>query len=95
MVDGASAQSGPSRKLARTGQATPLVAHWGLPDPAAVCGSDAEKRAAFMDAYRKLASRITAFVNLDIGRLDLASLKERLAEIGRMEGATEMALRAA
>ena len=60
-----------------------------------MCGSDAEKRAAFMDAYRRLASRITAFVNLDIGSLDLASLKERLAEIGRMEGATEMALRAA
>jgi arsenate reductase len=73
----------------------PLVAHWGLPDPAAVSGTDSEKRAAFMDAYRKLASRITAFVNLDLEGLDLASLKERLLEIGRMEGATEMALGAA
>jgi arsenate reductase len=73
----------------------PLVVHWGLPDPAAVGGTDSEKRAAFMDAYRKLASRITAFVNLDIEGLDLASLKVRLGEIGRMEGATEMALRAA
>jgi len=73
----------------------PVVAHWGLPDPAAVRGSDAEKRAAFMDAYRKLASRVTAFVNLDIESLDLASLRERLVDIGRMEGATDMALRAA
>lgn len=73
----------------------PLVAHWGIPDPAAVQGTNAEKRAAFMDTYRRLSVRITAFVNLDIERLDLATLKQRLAEIGRMEGATDMALQAA
>jgi ArsR family transcriptional regulator, arsenate/arsenite/antimonite-responsive transcriptional repressor / arsenate reductase (thioredoxin) len=73
----------------------PLVAHWGIPDPAAVQGTDAEKRAAFMDTYRRLSVRITAFVNLDIEKLDLATLKQRLAEIGRMEGATDMALQAA
>jgi arsenate reductase len=70
----------------------PLVAHWGIPDPAAVDGTDAEKRAAFMETYRRLVARITAFVNLDVEQLDLASLKERLAAIGAMEGATEMAL---
>lgn len=73
----------------------PLVAHWGIPDPAAVQGIDAEKRAAFMDTYRRLSVRISAFVNLDIEKLDLATLKQRLVEIGRMEGATDMALRAA
>ena len=72
----------------------PLVVLWGLPDPAAASGTESEKRAAFMDAYRKLASRITAFVNLDLEGLDLASLKARLIEIGCMEGATEMALSA-
>jgi protein-tyrosine-phosphatase/DNA-binding transcriptional ArsR family regulator len=70
----------------------PLVAHWGVPDPAAVDGTDAEKRAAFMEAYRRLVARVTAFINLDIERLDLASLKDRLAAIGKMDGATEMAL---
>jgi arsenate reductase len=73
----------------------PLVAHWGIPDPAAVQGTDAEKRAAITDTYRRLSSRITDFVNLDIENLDLASLKQRLVDIGRMEGATEMALKAA
>ncbi|SFK89150.1 metalloregulator ArsR/SmtB family transcription factor [Methylocapsa palsarum] len=70
----------------------PLVAHWGIPDPAAIDGTDAEKRAAFMEAYRRLVARITAFVNLDLEQLDLASLKERLSAIGAMEGATDMAL---
>ena len=69
----------------------PLVAHWGITDPAAVEGTDAEKRAAFMDAYRRLSSRISEFVNLDVDNQDLASLKQRLAEIGAMEGATDMA----
>ncbi len=70
----------------------PLVVHWGIPDPASVNGTDAEKRAAFLEAYRRLASRITTFVNLDVEKFDLATLKRKLAEIGGMEGATEKAL---
>ncbi|MFG1421786.1 metalloregulator ArsR/SmtB family transcription factor [Roseixanthobacter liquoris] len=70
----------------------PLRAHWGVPDPTLVHGSEAEQRAAFLDTYRRLAARITAFVNLPIARLDLATLKERLAEIGTMEGATDFTL---
>jgi arsenate reductase len=69
----------------------PLVAHWGIPDPAAVEGTDAEKRAAFMDAYRRLSSRISEFVKLDVDHQDLAALKLRLAQIGALEGATDMA----
>lgn len=69
----------------------PLVAHWGIPDPASVEGSDAEKRAAFMEAYRRLTARITEFVNLDLDNLDLARLKQRLHAIGSMEGATDIA----
>jgi arsenate reductase len=70
----------------------PLVAHWGIPDPASVEGTEAEKRAAFMEAYRRIAARITTFVNLDIEALDLATLKRKLAEIGAMDGATELAI---
>lgn len=70
----------------------PLIAHWGLPDPAAVKGSEAEVRAAFVETYRRLAARVTTFVNLPFETLDLARLKERVAEIGRMEGATSLTL---
>ncbi len=70
----------------------PLVVHWGIPDPASVSGTDAEKRAAFLEAYRRLSSRITTFVNLDVEKFDLATLKRKLVEIGGMEGATDMAL---
>lgn len=71
----------------------PLRAHWGLPDPALVKGTDAEQKAAFVQTYRRLAARISAFVNLPFENLDLASLKAALAEIGRMEGATELTLK--
>lgn len=70
----------------------PLQAHWGLPDPALVDGSEAEQRAAFLETYRRLTARLTAFVNLPIDKLDLATLKARLAGIGEMEGATELTL---
>ncbi|WP_296201341.1 helix-turn-helix domain-containing protein [uncultured Hyphomicrobium sp.] len=70
----------------------PLAAHWGIADPAAVSGSADEKRRAFQEAYRQLMNRLTAFINLPIDDLSLADLKTRLAEIGRMEGATQLTL---
>lgn len=70
----------------------PLHAHWGLPDPILVKGTEAEQKAAFLATYRRLAGRISAFVNLPFEQLDLASLKERIGEIGRMEGATDFTL---
>lgn len=70
----------------------PLQAHWGLPDPILVKGSEAEQKAAFLATYRRLAVRVSAFVNLPFEELDLASLKERIGEIGRMEGATDLTL---
>jgi len=66
-----------------TGQ--PMSAHWGLPDPAAATGTDAEIAAAFADAYRMLTNRISIFVNLPVDRLDKLSLQERLDEIGGKE----------
>jgi len=61
----------------------PMTAHWGLPDPAAVAGSEAEKRAAFADAFRMLNNRIGIFVNLPVASLDKLSLQKRLDDIGR------------
>jgi arsenate reductase len=61
----------------------PMSAHWGVPDPAAVEGSEAVKRAAFADAMRMLTQRISIFVNLPLASLDKLSLQKRLDEIGR------------
>jgi len=60
----------------------PLSAHWGLPDPAAATGTDAEIAFAFADVYRMLRNRISIFVNLPIAQLDRLSLQRRLNEIG-------------
>lgn len=61
----------------------PLTAHWGIADPAAVTGSDAEKRRAFERAYRALDRRIGALVELPIADLGRAGLRDRIAAIGR------------
>jgi protein-tyrosine-phosphatase len=60
----------------------PMTAHWGVPDPAAVEGSDAQKRRAFEEAFNALSSRIDAFLALPHGMLDAATLKMKLDEIG-------------
>jgi protein-tyrosine-phosphatase len=60
----------------------PMTAHWGLPDPAAAEGSEAEKRLAFADTLRMLRNRIGVFVSLPIESLDTLSLQNRLREIG-------------
>lgn len=61
----------------------PMTAHWGVPDPAAVEGTDAEKHFAFADTYRMLNNRISIFVNLPMKSLDRLALQKRLDEIGR------------
>ncbi len=61
----------------------PMSAHWGLADPAAAEGKDAEIAAAFADAYRMLNNRIEIFINLPLESLDRLSLQTRLDEIGR------------
>ena len=62
----------------------PMSAHWGIPDPVKVEGTEAEKRLAFADAYRMLNNRISAFINLPIASLDRLSLKNRLDAIGKL-----------
>ena len=61
----------------------PMTAHWGVPDPAAVEGSDTEKAIAFADAYRMLNNRISIFVNLPLSSLDRLALQKRLTDIGQ------------
>ena len=60
----------------------PMTAHWGLPDPAAATGNDAEKALAFAATYRALLRRIQAFCALPLATIDALSLKSRLKDIG-------------
>lgn len=61
----------------------PMTAHWGLPDPAAATGTQAEIALAFADAYRVLRNRISAFINLPIKSLDKLSLQAKMSDIGK------------
>ncbi|MDX2257297.1 MAG: arsenate reductase ArsC [Hyphomicrobiaceae bacterium] len=70
----------------------PMTAHWGLPDPSAVTGSEAEKRAAFTETHRMLHQRISIFVNLPIASLDRLTLQKRLDEMGS-RGSAELPAR--
>jgi protein-tyrosine-phosphatase len=63
----------------------PMSAHWGVPDPAAAEGSEAERRVAFSEAYRMLNARISAFASLPLASIDSLSLQRRLDEIGRRD----------
>ena len=62
----------------------PATAHWGIPDPAGVEDGDEAKRAAFRTAYNQLARRIQLIMSLPIESLDKLTLKQKLAEIGRV-----------
>ncbi len=60
-----------------------MTAHWGVPDPAAVEGSDGEKAQAFRETLRLLSNRIRVFAALPFGKLDRLALKKRVDDIGR------------
>jgi protein-tyrosine-phosphatase len=61
----------------------PMTAHWGVPDPAAVEGSDEEKRKAFRDALMALKRRIDLFACLPLEKLTRLAIQERIDGIGR------------
>ena len=65
----------------------PVTAHWGIPDPAAAEGSDAEIGVAFAEAYRQLERRISLFLSLPMESLDRMALKRRLDDIGQTDDA--------
>ena len=62
----------------------PVTAHWGLPDPAAEQGSDAQRMLAFREAFQALERRIRLFVSLPFAGLDRMALTRRVEEIGRV-----------
>ena len=62
----------------------PMTAHWGIPDPAAVEGTDVEKMTAFRQAFKAMETRITLFLSLPIASIDRMRLKERIDAIGKM-----------
>ncbi len=61
----------------------PMTAHWGVPDPAAAEGTDAENHLAFAEAYRQLSNRLAAFLSLPLASIDRMSLHTKLREIGQ------------
>jgi arsenate reductase len=64
----------------------PMTAHWGVPDPAAVEGSERERRAAFRTAFVALENRIKLFMSLPLSKIDRMTLQQRLDTIGRAPG---------
>jgi arsenate reductase len=65
-----------------------MTAHWGIEDPAAVQGTDLEKEAAFVAAFRYLKNRVAVFTSLPLRGIDKLALGTKLREIGRLDGAT-------
>ena len=66
----------------------PMTAHWGIEDPADVQGTDIEKHAAFLAAFRYMKNRIAAFTSLPLSGIDKLSLGTKLRDIGRGDGST-------
>ncbi len=62
----------------------PMTAHWGIPDPAAVEGTDEEKRKAMSQVSTMLTRRISIFASLPLAKLDPISLKNELEGIGKL-----------
>jgi arsenate reductase len=61
----------------------PMTAHWGVPDPAAVAGSEEQVQRAFRDAFFMLERRIGLFLSLPLSRVDRLALKKEIDGIGR------------
>lgn len=66
----------------------PVTAHWGIENPGRVSGTDLEREAAFVAAFRYLKNRITVFAALPLASLDRLTLASRLRDIGQLEGTT-------
>jgi arsenate reductase len=65
----------------------PITAHWGIPDPAAVEGTDMEKKAAFTQAFKAMDRRISLFLSLPVASIDQMRIKERMDAIGKTDDA--------
>jgi protein-tyrosine-phosphatase len=67
----------------------PMTAHWGIADPAAAAGTDADKAFAFRKTLKELETRIKLFAQLPIASLDQLTLREKLRAIGQQPATTE------
>jgi arsenate reductase (thioredoxin) len=72
-----------ARELCPVWPGQPMTAHWGVPDPAAVHGTEAEVERAFRDAFFMLDRRISLFLCLPLATLDRLVLKKELDNIGQ------------
>jgi arsenate reductase len=61
----------------------PMTAHWGVPDPAAVKGTQEEIAKAFRDAFFMLDRRISLFLSLPLTSLDRLAIKREIDKIGQ------------
>jgi arsenate reductase len=61
----------------------PMSAHWGIPDPALVGGTEVEKKFAFRQALRSMEIRIKLFLSLPSNSIDQMRLRERMDAIGK------------
>jgi arsenate reductase (thioredoxin) len=61
----------------------PVTAHWGIPDPAAVKGTDDEIQRAYREAFVQLDERIGLFLSLPFASIDQLALKTELDNIGQ------------
>ena len=66
----------------------PATAHWGIDDPSLVNGTDIEKEAAFVTAFKYMRNRISLFLALPLETLDHLAVSSHLNEIGKTEGAS-------
>jgi arsenate reductase len=62
----------------------PIMAHWGIPDPAAVAGDETTRRTAFLDALAMLRRRVAALVEIPVEKVSRAELERRILRIGVM-----------
>jgi arsenate reductase len=61
----------------------PLTAHWGFPDPAAVSGTDEQKRAVFAQTLRQIRTRVQLFLSLPLETLDRMAIETKMRAIGK------------
>ena len=61
----------------------PVTAHWGFPDPAAVEGTDEQKRAVFAQTLRQMRARVQLFLSLPLEALDRMAIENKMRAIGR------------
>jgi hypothetical protein len=68
-----------------------MTAHWGIADPAAADGTDAEKAFAFRKALKELETRIKLLTSLPIESLERMTLQAKIRDMGRSSTAAESA----